>query len=116
MLSPILFSIFINGMAKDIIKSEMGIPIRNKKMSILLYADDIVLITEKQQDLEKGMDIVANFEKKWRCKYSAKKTQVVIFGKRKTKKTKKKWKMGELEIKQVNSYKYLGLETQEKLV
>ena len=62
-LSPILFSIFINGMAKDIIESGIGIPIRKKLISMLLYADDIVLLTKNQKYLQKGMNIIAKFGK-----------------------------------------------------
>ena len=79
-ISPILFSIFINRLAKEIVQSGIGVMVKDRKISILLYADDIVLIAETKEDLQIGMDIVARFGKKWRCKYSIKKTQVEIRG------------------------------------
>ncbi|NRA91848.1 MAG: hypothetical protein HRU26_04035, partial [Psychroserpens sp.] len=45
-LSPILFSIFINKMAKEVMASGIGIYVTSKKIAILLYADDIVIITD----------------------------------------------------------------------
>ncbi|NRA93460.1 MAG: reverse transcriptase family protein, partial [Psychroserpens sp.] len=112
-LSPILFSIFINKLAKDIINSGLGIPIKGRKVALLLYADDIVLIANSRKDLNRGLEIAGNFGYNWRCKYNAKKTQVVIFGK--GKKEKLKWKIGAHVIQQVDSYKYLGIEMENKL-
>ena len=46
-LSPILFSIFVNKLAKEINESGIGIKVKNRKISVLLYADDIVIITRQ---------------------------------------------------------------------
>ena len=43
-LSPTLFAIFINGLAKEIKRTGIGVKLGNSCMSILLYADDIVLM------------------------------------------------------------------------
>ena len=59
--------------------------VKNRKITVLLYADDILIITDNLIFLKKGLKIATQFGNKWRCKYNAKKTQVVIFGK-KTKK------------------------------
>ena len=61
-------------MAKDIISSKIGIKINNKDIAILLYADDIVIITNSEEKLQKGLDIVSSYGKKLRCKYNTKKT------------------------------------------
>ena len=82
-------------------------------MALLLYADDIVLIADSRKELNRGLEIAGNFGYNWRCKYNAKKTQVVIFGK--GKKEKFKWKIGTHVIQQVDSYKYLGIEMENKL-
>ena len=100
-------------MAKEVMASGIGIDVTSKKIAILLYADDIVIITDNPKDLKKGLKIATEFGKKWRCKYNAKKTQVVLFGKNKNK--KHNWKIGTNEIKQVESYKYLGIEIENKM-
>ena len=58
MLSSILCSIFINGLARELEKSGVGIEIRGKKIASLLYADDIVLVAESEEELKEGMKIV----------------------------------------------------------
>ena len=52
-LSPLLFSIFINNLAKKLKQSNIGIKIGNVKIASLFYADDIVLIAENEEDLKK---------------------------------------------------------------
>ena len=112
-LSPLLFSIFINKLAKEINESGIGININMKKVAVLMYADAIVIITDNPQDLKKGLQIATEFGKKWRCKYNVKKTQVVLFGK--NRKKKQVWEIGSKKIDQVDSYKYLGIEIEDKL-
>lgn len=102
-LSPALFSIYINRLAKELIAKGIGVLIGHRKVGILLYAYDIVLITNNRRDMKKALEIVANFGKKWRCLYSPTKTQIVIYGRGKEKKDN--WKIGDLEIKQKDVYK-----------
>ena len=51
-LSTTLFSIYINDLAKETNELGLGVPVGDMKLSILLYADDIVLITENENDLQ----------------------------------------------------------------
>ena len=44
-LSPVLFAIFINDLAAEINSSNPGIDVNGDKLSLLMYADDIVLIS-----------------------------------------------------------------------
>ncbi len=47
-LSPIWFNISINGLANDVKSLNLGIDIGGFGISILLYADDIVLLGESE--------------------------------------------------------------------
>lgn len=51
-LSPTLFSIFINDLAQEINNLDVGIDLVNRKLSMLLYADDIALIAKSTEDLQ----------------------------------------------------------------
>ena len=107
-LSPILFSIYINGLAKQINRERKGITIGGNHISILMYADDIVLVADNRKDLQKLMDIVTNWGKKWRCTYNKTKSEVVVFGS--NKKEEGVWSLWGEEIAQEDWYKYLGLD------
>ena len=52
-LSPTLFAIFINDLAVEIKSSNIGVRLdENLVLNILLYADDIVLLAETEEDLQ----------------------------------------------------------------
>ena len=66
-LSPTLFAIFINDLAKEIKDSGVGVKLNIEDnendieaniINILLYADDIVLLAENEQDLQFLLNIV----------------------------------------------------------
>ena len=50
-LSPTLFNIYINDLALGLKKMNLGVTIANLHVCILLYADDIVLISESEKNL-----------------------------------------------------------------
>jgi hypothetical protein len=110
-LSPLLYALFINDLVKELNALNRGVEIEEggKKLSALLYADDIVLLAENKQDLQRMLDVVAGYAKKWRFELNPKKSQVVVFGTRQPPR-RVKWKLGESEIEQVGQYKYLGIE------
>ena len=51
LLSPLLFAIFINDLADQIKQLGLGLPYGDDTLSILLYADDIVLLADTEQDM-----------------------------------------------------------------
>jgi hypothetical protein len=107
-LSPVLFAIFINGLAKEIRNMNKGVKIANTDVSLLLYADDIVLMSESREALQDMMNTLSEYSKKWRFELNQKKSEVVIFGTPRAK--KKAWWLAGKEVKQVLQYKYLGIE------
>lgn len=109
-LSPLLYALFIDGLVKELKALGRGIEIENgRKLCCLLYADDIVLIAESKQNLQRMLDKVSEYAKKWRFELNPSKSQVVVFGKRQPPRTVK-WRLGDNEIQQVSQYKYLGIE------
>jgi hypothetical protein len=55
-LSPVLFSIFIDGLAEEV-KKVGGAKYADIIVSLLLFADDIVLIAESPQMMQKMLDV-----------------------------------------------------------
>ena len=64
-LSPTLFNIYLNDLAKEIKDMGLGVPLDDINVPILLYADDIVLISENESNLQKMLDHVEFWCQKW---------------------------------------------------
>ena len=82
-LSPILYSLFINGLAVEIKSKVRGVAVDGWPVSLLLYADDIVLIANTPEKLQEMLDVVSEYSRRWRFELSNKKSQVVVFGSKK---------------------------------
>ena len=126
-LSPLLFALFINGLAEEIKKLGKGILHGKVRICILLFADDIVLLAESRKDLELLMNITYQYSRRWRFDFNYDKSAVVVY------KYENKaqqivygecttecrcgfhWKLGSTLIVQVDMYKYLGMELDQKL-
>ena len=81
-LLPTLFFIYINGLLCEIEKCpELGVKFSENTMSGLLFADDFVGLAETGSALQKLIDIVHNYSKRWRFEANVKKCAVVIFQK-----------------------------------
>jgi hypothetical protein len=126
LLSPALFDIFVNELGEEINKLGKGVQCGNKRISLLLFADDIVLIAESKEDLELMLKVAYVWSLKWRCKYNYDKCAVIVFDNKKHEplsydKCEKNctcghhWFFGPHFIKQVLSYKYLGVELDNRL-
>ena len=76
-LSPTLFAIYLNDLAREIKDLHLGIPIGDQEISILLYADDIVILAENEENLQKVIECL----EKW-CQngaWSSTKTKRKLF-------------------------------------
>uniref|UniRef100_A0A3P9JUJ4 ribonuclease H n=1 Tax=Oryzias latipes TaxID=8090 RepID=A0A3P9JUJ4_ORYLA len=80
-LSPTLFSIYVNDLAQEIKKTNLGIDINNWNLSILLYADDIILIADEEIKLQGMLNTMNDWCNKWRLTINSDKTQIVHFRK-----------------------------------
>ena len=80
MLSPILFILVIDELAREIKRSGKGTRLGNLRISILMFADDIVLITENPEDLQYLLDVAYTFSRRWGFKLNVKKSNMVRFG------------------------------------
>ncbi len=78
-LSPTFFSLFINDLAAGIKSTGIGVPFRDTKLSILLYADDVLLLAESEKDLQDLMDFTQDWCLKWRMKINNSKTKMMHF-------------------------------------
>ena len=107
-LLPTLFSLYINDLAQEIKSSNIGVPIDSDRLGILMYADDICLLAEPEQELQELLNIVAKWCEKWRMDVNKDKTNVVHFHQTNQNKSDFSFSCGDDALETVSSYKYLG--------
>lgn len=112
-LSPTLFGIFINDIVKEVNALNVGIDLDNEQISILLYADDIALISDTSEGLQQMLTVVDAWSKKWRVKFNAKKSNIVHYRNKKIPKTNATFALGDSILDIVPRYKYLGITLDE---
>ncbi len=108
-MSPTLFAVFINDLVKEINALHMGVQCGELELSILLYADDVVLLANNEDDMNKLLECVHKYCIKWRLLINKDKTKVVHFRKKSTPRSNKIIRISSTELDYVENYKYLGI-------
>ena len=78
-LSPLLFNLFVNDLKDILDKLNKGIKLGNMNVSMLSFADDIVVMAESKKDLELALQSIYQYSLKWRINFNYDKCKVVVF-------------------------------------
>lgn len=105
-LSVAEFAKIIDELEREMKDHGLGYAYHDLLISTLLFVDDIVLMAETPEILQKMLDVVENFTVKWRLVIGMKKSKVMVIGP--TAKLNTKWKIGDDELEVVKTYNYLG--------
>jgi len=113
-LSPTIFSIFINDLVPEVNDLDLGIQVGDVKVSMLLYADDIVFVSGSEAGLQGMLDQLHEWCKKWRVLINTDKSKCMHFRHGRTKQTEYSFKVGNMPLELVECYKYLGVFMHDK--
>ena len=86
-LSPTLFALFVNDLAKDVNKLNLGIDINGRNLCMLLYADDIVLLSDSPENLQSLLSELNKWCDKWQMKINCDKSKIMHFRQKSVPKT-----------------------------
>ena len=107
-ISPLLFNIYINDLPQICDNDQSKPPSLNSEyVPALLYADDLILLSETAEGLQNSLNLLHNYCTKWKLVVNLNKTNAITIGKGKTP-TKTNYKFGDKEIISSTTYKYLG--------
>jgi exonuclease III len=107
-ISPLLFNIFINDLPDELLQVQGSPPtLLSDKIPALLYADDLIMFSETASGLQKYIDQLSSYCKKWQLQVNLSKTKTMIISKSKIRKPPHFMYENE-QIENVDSYKYLG--------
>ena len=112
-LSPLLFAIYINDLAREIRERGGSVEVGGGRLGLLMFADDIVLLSDSQEGLQRSLNIAWQYSRKWRFNFNlgTSKSEVMVVGGRVT--GQQFW-LGEGQMRVVREYCYLGLTLMEE--
>ena len=110
-LSPLLFNLYINDIAKYLDKDckEANIKLQGIDITHFLYADDLVIISPTKKGLQEKLDNLGQFAKDKDLTINTKKSQVMVFNKG-GKLLKDQFFIDGKNLDTVRSYTYLGID------
>ena len=105
-LSPLLF---INDLESYLSSNVAGnITLANRKVQLLLFTDDVVLLADSNKGLQESIDRLTEFCKTWILNINVDKTKVVVFN-RKQQVHQVLFTLDNMKLEYATSYKYLGI-------
>jgi len=106
-LSSLLFNIFINGIVEKVKEGGVDVKIGESVLSVLLFADDMVLLAESELELGVLVAKVKEFCDEWQLEVNVGKTKVLVVSKDGMEEAKVMYGHSELEC--VKKFSYLGI-------
>ncbi len=107
-LSPFLFNLYVNDLPILLDKIECDPPmLYNKRLPILMYADDMVLLSTTPTGLQKSLTLLGIYCKRWQLEVNLEKTKIMFFNKRHIVDI---FMYNNQPVEIVNKYMYLGVE------
>ena len=108
-LSPFLFAIFINDLI-DFLGIDCDSPtIGDHPINALLFADDLVLISESVGGLQRLLNRLAEWCDHWCMEVNREKSKVVVFKKNSKLAANERWHYKDCVLEIVPEFKYLGV-------
>lgn len=108
-LSPNLFKIFINDLPLYLANSSDPVRLVDREIPCLMYADDLILLSNSSKGLQCKLDILLNYCQDWCLNVNHVKTKVIIFNKA-GRLISERFAYGDQIIQCVSNYKYLGIQ------
>ena len=107
-LSPILFSFYIEELAVRLRRMNAGVRAGRDKVCMLLYADDLVVTSESTEELQNLLDVLDEYGRDFGVRFTSEKSKVMIVNRSEDKRDAT-WRLEVNELQQVCVYKCLGI-------
>ena len=108
-LSPLLFNLYLHDLPSIFDSTCDPISLHDIKLSCLMFADDLVILSESAKGLQNALDKLYEYCSKWGLTINTDKTKVLIFNKGGLPISRYKFYLNGSNIDIVQSYCYLGI-------
>ena len=109
LLFPVLFNLYLNDFIQEVKALDVGVALGEERVAVLCYANDIVLLAEREEDMQSLLNCLDNWCRRWEMKVNNAKTKIVHFRPQSIVKTNTTFVCGDEQLDIVSQYKYLGL-------
>ena len=109
-LSPTLFNLYINDLPtffKD--KRTFQIPLKAHEVSLLLYADDLVLLSDSAIGLQRQLNWLQEYRDLWNLTVSEEKSKIMVFRNGGRSRNYEKWFYNGRRLETCTYFTYLGV-------
>ena len=100
-LSPLLFALFTEDLEREVKQNSAG-----NILDIIMYADDVVLISSSAAGLRKHITTLSDFSQRRKLEVNTEKTKICVFG---GDRNSNVFSLNNHILEKVQSYKYLGI-------
>lgn len=114
-LSPTLFSIYIDSLLSELKSLNLGIDINDLILTVLAYADDLVILTDSEEKMQHLLNVLTSWCKQWRLSINNTKSGVVHFRHSRSARTEYNFELAGKPVEVLTEYKYLGIILDEHL-
>jgi exonuclease III len=108
-LSPIFFNIFLSDLPSVFDSTCDPVKLNNTDLSCLMYADDLILLSESSIGLQCALDKLYQYCMKWKLLVNIDKSNVMIFNKSGRVLKNFKFNYGDVSLQLTDEYCYLGI-------
>ena len=108
-LSPLRFNLYINDLAETVKALNIGINVAGEKVSLLLYADDLVLLAENELALQELLNALNSWCITNKISINEEKSKVVHFRTKSVSRSSFDFNCGNTVLEITSAYNYLGV-------
>jgi hypothetical protein len=108
-ISPLLFNIYIDDLINKVVNSDYGLSIKDCKISIMAYCDDIIILSSSLFGMQKLLEICSEYGADWNIKFNPLKSCILQTGRRLYKDKEMRLFLNRIQVPVVSETKYLGL-------
>ena len=109
-----MYATLMDEISKEIQEANLGIKMPNsdEKIGCLLWMDDVILITDNDQEMQTMLDKTDDISKRYHIQFGKDKSKIMKIG---PKIPKNNFTLGTMEMEYTDNYKYLGKTLNNKL-
>lgn len=115
LLSPLLFNLYINDLVHEMKQLNVGVEIGDEKICVLMYADDVILFANNEEELQSLLSCLALWCDRNGLKINKDKSKIIHFRRPASQRSNFVFSCGDIHLDYTHQYKYLGLILNEHL-